>query len=175
MVDTVRTLAQLQALLADNATGDISPQDLRDFLVSVLGVYGSVYVLDGAAAQIPGVSPVKLTAFANNGVASGITPDHTNDRLTVDVDSAGVFYAVFQCSFSGSNNATFEFEAYVNAVGTGYKVSRKLGAAGDVGSCSLAGLAALADADDLEIYVNGSGAGSSLTVEDAQLILIRVG
>lgn len=34
MVDTVRTLAALQALFADNASGDISPQDLRDFLVS---------------------------------------------------------------------------------------------------------------------------------------------
>lgn len=34
MVDTVRTRAALQTLLADNTTGDISPQDLRDFLVS---------------------------------------------------------------------------------------------------------------------------------------------
>ncbi len=34
MVDTVRTLAALQTLLADNAAGDISPQDLRDMLVS---------------------------------------------------------------------------------------------------------------------------------------------
>lgn len=35
MVDTVRTLAALQALLADNTAGDISAQDVRDFLVSV--------------------------------------------------------------------------------------------------------------------------------------------
>ncbi len=34
MVDTVRTLAALQALLADNTAGDISPQDVRDMLVS---------------------------------------------------------------------------------------------------------------------------------------------
>ncbi len=34
MVDTVRSTTALQALLADNSTGDISPQDLRDFLVS---------------------------------------------------------------------------------------------------------------------------------------------
>lgn len=34
MADTVRTIAALQALLADNATGDISAQDVRDFLVS---------------------------------------------------------------------------------------------------------------------------------------------
>ena len=35
MPDTPRTLAALQALLADNATADISAQDVRDFLVSV--------------------------------------------------------------------------------------------------------------------------------------------
>ena len=35
MVDTIRTLSALQTLLADNTSGDISPQDLRDMLVSV--------------------------------------------------------------------------------------------------------------------------------------------
>lgn len=35
MADTPRTLSALQALLADNTTGDISAQDIRDFLVSV--------------------------------------------------------------------------------------------------------------------------------------------
>lgn len=35
MVDTVRTLSALQALLADNTAGDISAQDARDVLVSV--------------------------------------------------------------------------------------------------------------------------------------------
>lgn len=35
MVDTVRTIAALQALLADNSSRDISPQDTRDVLVSL--------------------------------------------------------------------------------------------------------------------------------------------
>ena len=34
MTDTARTLSALLTLLADNAAGDISPQDLRDFVVS---------------------------------------------------------------------------------------------------------------------------------------------
>src|SRR3972149_524220 len=36
MTDTIRPLAALQALLADNTVGLISPQDLRDFLVSAM-------------------------------------------------------------------------------------------------------------------------------------------
>ncbi len=35
MVDTVRTEAELLSLFADNSTGAISPQDLRDFVVSI--------------------------------------------------------------------------------------------------------------------------------------------
>lgn len=35
MADTLRTLSALQTLLADNTAGDISAQDIRDFLVSV--------------------------------------------------------------------------------------------------------------------------------------------
>jgi hypothetical protein len=35
MVDTPRTLAQVQALLADNASGNISPQDIRDMVMSI--------------------------------------------------------------------------------------------------------------------------------------------
>lgn len=38
MPDTVRTLTALQALLADNTARDISEQDLRDGIYSVLGV-----------------------------------------------------------------------------------------------------------------------------------------
>ena len=36
MADTIRLLAALQALFPDNTTGEISPQDLRDFLVSAM-------------------------------------------------------------------------------------------------------------------------------------------
>ncbi len=43
MADTIRTLAQLQALLADNTIGNISAQDIRDLLVSVFN-----FVNDGA-------------------------------------------------------------------------------------------------------------------------------
>lgn len=37
MADTIRTKSALAGLFPDNVIGDISPQDLRDFLVSVMG------------------------------------------------------------------------------------------------------------------------------------------
>ena len=41
MADTIRNLTALQTLLADNNTGLISPQDIRDLLVSSLGGFGA--------------------------------------------------------------------------------------------------------------------------------------
>jgi len=40
MVDTARTQAALLALFADNTSGDISAQDARDMIVSVLAATG---------------------------------------------------------------------------------------------------------------------------------------
>jgi hypothetical protein len=40
MADTIRNLASLQALFADNNSEEISPQDLRDFLVSAIKLPG---------------------------------------------------------------------------------------------------------------------------------------
>ena len=47
MTDTERTLSELQALFADNTARGISPQDLRDFLVSIYGELAHV-VMDSA-------------------------------------------------------------------------------------------------------------------------------
>src|SRR5512138_544576 len=37
MADTIRDLTALLALFADNTSGNVSPQDARDFIVSVVG------------------------------------------------------------------------------------------------------------------------------------------
>jgi hypothetical protein len=41
VVDTIRTLGALQTILADNGSGQISAQDVRDLLVSVMGGFGA--------------------------------------------------------------------------------------------------------------------------------------
>lgn len=61
MADTQRTRAALIALLADNVTGQISAQDLRDFLVTVMETPEFTYAGD----------------FFNGPVAGGITADKT--------------------------------------------------------------------------------------------------
>ncbi|RYX78561.1 hypothetical protein EON76_05375 [bacterium] len=62
MVDTVRTISALKALLADNAAGDISPQDLRDVLVSVAANTGWAQYSDTVYTS---GSPLALVADTN--------------------------------------------------------------------------------------------------------------
>lgn len=68
MVDAVRTLAALQALLADNTTEDISPQDVRDFLVSV---YGSQIGATHNTPPTTGWSWVNQGSFTETTAADG--------------------------------------------------------------------------------------------------------
>lgn len=44
MVDTVRTIAQLLTIYANNTSGDITPQDLRDFVVTMESLAGTMPV-----------------------------------------------------------------------------------------------------------------------------------
>lgn len=53
MADTIRTIAALQTLLADNATGDIDPQDSRDVLVSLANAYQQLYTKGWQATRRP--------------------------------------------------------------------------------------------------------------------------
>lgn len=174
MPDTIRTIPELLALYADNVTGDISPQDGRDFIVSALGVYGGISVVGGAAAQAGiGTVPVQLVGFDTNDPSAGTIPDQANDDIEVDVD--GVYLGVFQISFSGSNNTKFTFEYYVDGVASGFAQARRLGSGGDIGGASMFFLANGTKGQKVTIRVNADSAGKNLTAEDMQLILVRVG
>ena len=95
MVDTIRGLSALQALLADNATGDISPQDARDFLVSSLGGFGAYDDLATKSVRINLVAGVRSAYTCDDAGPQGETGflpypkvpvtdelwDATNDRV----------------------------------------------------------------------------------------------
>ena len=177
MADTARSLTDLQTLLADNVAGAISPQDLRDFLVTALGVYGSLSCFDASTSQTSlGTTPALLTCFTADGNANGTTPANASDSITVNV--AGNYDVYFQCSFSGTNSAEVAFRLRKGGVEQNFGCTRKLGTAGDVGSASfLAPGVTLAASDVLTVYVetDDAGGGDQITVVDAQFSVQMVG
>jgi hypothetical protein len=175
MADTERSLAALQTLLADNSSGDISAQDLRDFLVSCFSAYGSIYVQDGATAQTSiGTTATLLTGFAANGESSGVTPNHADDELNIGVD--GAYLATGCFSFSGTASRTFQLrlrKSGSEVAGIGCRVT--LDASGNTTSASFVGIVACEADDILTVYVEADAADSSLTLIDAALGVKRVG
>lgn len=176
MADTIRTKAAILALLADNASQDISPQDLRDAIVSIFGVYGFLYVTNGSTAQTGiGTSPALMTGLITAGAGGGTTPNGTSKRIVIDSGSDGVYGFLFFCSFAGSNNATFTFNVRKNgSTELPVGLNRKLSAAGDVGVGMCGGIVTgLVATDWLDVYVNADGASKSMTPSEAGLIVAR--
>jgi hypothetical protein len=175
MADTARSLSDLQALLADNATGDISPQDLRDFLVTSLGVYGGIYVSDGAAAQGSiDTSYTKITGFAGDAASSDTTPDHTADTITIGV--TGIYFVMANLSFSGTASVTFSVALYSQGVEQDIHFARTISTGGDVGAAGLSGLISLTAADVLDLRIKASsGSGRSITLVQGNFSVRMVG
>ena len=176
MVDTARTRAEILALLADNTAGDISPQDIRDAIVSMFGVSSAIYVADGSVAQT-GITttPAKMTGFTNNlaGVG-GMTPDHTDDSIEVPIDGDYLFLA--QISASGSINDVFEVHVAIDDVNTPFGTHRKLSTGGDEGSKSiLAPLYGMTAGEKVTLQINITPSGTGeFTPIDMQLFGLKI-
>jgi hypothetical protein len=174
MADTPRTRAELLTLFADNTIGSISPQDLRDFVVTILGGYTSIKTVDGTTAQT-GIStaPTLLTQWDTNGISDRLTPDHTTDSITVDID--GVYDIDCFVSFAGSGTTTFEIHLRVDGVEQDEGMHRKIGTGGDVGSAGFGGQVSLTAGQVLTAWIEADGSSKSVTVADGQFKVKQIG
>lgn len=116
MADTVRTLTALQALLPDNTDGDISAQDVRDFLVSAFGPYRVLLseteitssVTDETITDID-QSYLDLLIVAEDVVtADAAEQDHLHIQLgdaAIDTGTTYHYYYRYSGTTSGSGNS----------------------------------------------------------------------
>lgn len=113
MPDTIRSLSDLNNLFADNTQGVISPQDIRDLMVSLM-VHGEIG--SGAKTAITINGTFAVLDFTLAGVVGrGITADTVNKRLS------GVPVVLkpqidFELDFNGATNTTYEAAVFVNGV-----------------------------------------------------------
>ena len=172
MADTIRTKTALLALYVIGTAGGITAQRLRDFVVSVMGCYGSIVIQGGSTGQTIAVgTPEKFTEWTADGPANGTTPAFATDEITID--NAGVYEVFFQTSFAGITNCVFEFVLRKDAVIAGPGCQRKT-ANTDVGSASFQCHITMAAAEVLSIWVEGNVNGS-FTAVDTQFTVKRIG
>lgn len=102
MSDTVRTLTALQTLLANNTSGDISPQDIRDFLVSVYPVAHQAEVdptVDNDGANTAALDPAFYSQVGSLWVNTDDLPDNpARVFLCVDTTTGAAIWE-YQLSF----------------------------------------------------------------------------
>lgn len=180
---TERTLAAVQALLADNASEDISPQDVRDAIASVAGGYASlILTISGAPVTMIGVAqtPVVIAEYdllASQSIDANID-GHSADLVTgsITVGEAGIYFQSFFASFSlSTNNKIIHFQPHTNnAVGL-LEVDRFVGSAGDVGVIAMHTVVPYAKGDVVDMRVLIDSGTADLTLEAMAFCMFRVG
>lgn len=113
MADTQRTASALTTLLADNSTGNINEQDLRDVLVSLQPDTGQIYEQSNATATTVAAGStwyeVTLSGTAlTSGARNFDSPASGQLRYTGTPDRVFLIVANFSVS-SGSANQALEF------------------------------------------------------------------
>lgn len=184
MADTVRTLASALALIADNLSRNISPQDLRDVVVSTYGVYGEIYIANGSTAQGSiGTTYTVITGFnsdGTNGLASTVIADKANNRIRIPLD--GVYKISAHFSFSGTNSRNFTIGLHEDGVLDPQGIATRLmNGTGDLGNMSFTCIIEISGASagtpvelDLRIKAD-TGASNSVTIEDASFDVVKIG
>lgn len=108
---TVLSYTQLNTALADNITGDITPQDLRDFLDSVATERANVADTGSHLQTFTNELPQPLTATVTADTSGRCT---INSDASVTFNGEGLFNTVFflEVTKVGLPNKTISFQVY---------------------------------------------------------------
>lgn len=175
MADTRRTLAALQTLLADNTSGAISPQDLRDMLLTLVPPFGGESLESNAAVTtISVVSTPVVTNWNAAGVGTGLREftASTGGRLTY----TGIpdTHAMITASLSAfvTINASKRLNFYLYKNGTtqiGSHQGLTTQGSSDYEATAIVGDVALATNDYVELWCSNETDTNDITLEDAEI------
>lgn len=174
MSDTQRSAAELAALLADNTSGAITPQMLRDFLESAHPSHGGLHFTDpGVPTTIAQQST--FVPVANTGDVLNI-PHRFDQPVTGRLRYTGRVATHSRIMFTGSisspaaNNQICRLAIALNGVPQTPSITRtKLGSAGDTQAIALSLELELNPNDYLEVWISNDSSASNLTVEHGYL------
>ena len=174
MADTDRTIAALQTLLADNTSGAISAQDVRDMLVSLSVKYGDMYISTPSATTIGNTTNYYDVAGTYTGGTFKQFDMNTNGQLRyTGTPTIEVFvFANLSLTVAG-NNDIIHLEFRKNGVDVaGSDAMRKVATGTDVGSMSIVGITSMATNDYLTIAVRNETATDNVTGEEAHVLAV---
>jgi len=173
MADTARTKAALAAILADNTSGAISPQDVRDFLETMHPSFGSLYFSSAAATTI--------TVAGTFYKAAGTTTQVSANRFTVGTNRLTYtgtptihthIAASYSMTTAGTNDILGIAIAKGGSVLTHSILKRKIGTGSDVGAAACHADVSLATNEYIELWVTNYDATATVTLDLGYLFIL---
>lgn len=172
MPDTPRTVAELKTIFADNSTGDISAQDMRDFVESVAGAIRAPHSFYRAAdlTALPRLTytGVPWTDVIEEDVAYLDPEDATSIKFPV----AGLFLIVVTFSFTDEDGTGTWRYGEINYCDT--QVSPLVGAGGRATKFTVAECARSAADDVIQPVFNHDAVGDLHTGPASSLSITRL-
>lgn len=174
MADTARSLSAIKALLADNTTGGISPQDLRDTVETLTLTYGELYNSSGTATTISDTtSYFDIAGTWTLGQAAGFD-ENTNGQLryTGTPDIEVVTIGVASLTSAGNNDIVHLRLENSGTVITSSDSTQKLATGADVATLVSIGMTSMSTNDYITMAVRNETATDDLTASNAHLIVV---
>jgi hypothetical protein len=183
MSQTERDQIAIRTLLADNAIGAISPQDLRDALASLMGYGGLVLSEAGAPSTLNSVGTAfKLIDVFNtissqsSDVNAGGVVVTLSPTFGITLTAAGIYKLDFFASFSSSaNNVLTSFASHVGGSAGLIQVDRFIGSGPDTAVTAMSQIAAFDAGDVLDCRVKIDAGTTNLTFLAVGFTAHRVG
>lgn len=174
MAETPKVLSALLAQLPDNTTGDISPEDIRDAVVSLFPSRGQIDLTAGASTsfaltntwyKLAGTTALDAT-LGQDGFSM---PGNNELRATKAVNQVLLCTANVEVT-CGANNKVFgmTFAKNGTAVGT-FHVSQKMASGGEPYFFSFSGLIPVVANDIISVYVRNETDTTALTTNNLTL------
>ncbi len=156
-----------------SATGD-------QVFVGTAGLpFAEIYARDNTTTTSTSTTKTQILIFDINGEFNNMTPDHTNDHITVV--KAGKYKIDASISLKNSSGSAhvISLEMYKNdgtVVFNNIHAGRTLGTGSDVGNLTMSGIVDLAVDDTIEIWITSDSASArTVTVEDINFCAIQTG
>lgn len=166
MADTQRNLDALQTLLADNSTGEISPQDLRDMLVSLYPGHAHASITTPAATTLSDTSTwVQVAGTYTLGASSYKWTMAVNGRLACGADTSRDVDVTATISMTAAgNNQVLEFAIAVDGVIDATTTARtKIGTGADVAAVTCIGHVTVAPGEYISVMCRNTTSAVNVT------------
>ena len=144
---------------------------------------GEIYAYNvGTTIAIAGTgiaNKVQVTAFDTDGVSNLMTPDHTNDHITIVKTGTYLVTVSTHAESTGGTAYTMGLIVCKNngaTLLTNLHAHRSLsGGGGDTGSISISGLVSLTAADTIEVWCYNDTNTNDIIIDDMTLSITMVG